>query len=109
MFSKDLKRFAAIILGFKSLDKKTQKAIINHKSFLNVVCEIARNIYKQNYKISINSRKRLEKFKAPLIYLCNKNTNKQKIRHIQTGRGFFLLPLLFSLVAPVLKSIINRN
>ena len=110
MYSKNLKKFAYIIHGFKYLSRKCQRAIIKNinRPFLETICEITLNLYKKNLRISSSNKKNLHRHKKVVLALCNPRLSPgSKVRQLQRGKGFFI-PLLFTLAAPVIQSIITR-
>lgn len=109
--SKKLKKYAGLITNFKLLGRKSQKAVEKNldKGLLQLICEICFNILHRNVEISSRQKKKLVKHKS-LLKTCSarKLSKKIKIKRIaQKGSGFFV-PLLFSIIGPLLNNILNQ-
>lgn len=108
--SRNLKNYQNLIKSYHILGPKARKAIEKNvdPDLLKLLCEICYNIQNKRVVVSRKQRQRLSSFKILLKNLANRSIGKRtKINQIgQKGRGFFI-PLLFSVIAPLISSLIK--
>ena len=110
--SKNIKKYSSLISNYHNLGKKTHISIEKNldKKLIPLINEICHNLLNQNVNISKKQKNKLRRHKNLLKCSANKKiSNAKKIKKIgQQGKGLFL-PLLFSIVTPLLTSLLNKK
>jgi len=105
------RKYSSMIKLFPTLDKPSRAAILKHmnKEFLNCICEICLNLLCGNIKVRKEYKKKLLRYKALIHKLAKKDntSSNTKRRKLMYGRGFSLLPILFSAIAPVISRLVG--
>jgi len=100
---KELLRLLAV------LKPRTRKTVLKDadRSLIYSICELCDNTLAGNVPLSPSDKKKLSKYKALLRRLAKRGESWQKKKQIlvQRGGGFFI-PLLLSVVAPLLSNLI---
>lgn len=108
--SKTLKKYCELIKSYNILGIKAKKAVEKNvdPDLLNLLCEICFNIQNKNVLVTAAQKKRLSSYKNLVKSLSDKKVSKKskKKKIIQKGRGFFI-PLLFSIIGPLLSSLLK--
>lgn len=109
--SKVLKRYQFVIENFDRLPKELKVLLSNEKiseELLKCVCEISYNILKKNVSVSSHQKRKLTKYKNVIKIMSDRKCKVGRKRKIlkQFGRGF--LPVLFSIIAPILGSLLSK-
>src|ERR1700755_1724463 len=107
--SKLVKKYLPIMLEFKKLDPISKKALImEDEKLTKCVCEICLNLIKGNIPLNKPQKVKLRRHKNIIRKLARKVKNlKNKMKLLQKGSGVFL-PLLFSVISPLLSKIISQ-
>lgn len=95
---------------FPTLSKQMRNKLLNNidNGLVNCICEICLNLIKCNIPMEKSHKRRLAHFKHIIRALATKNRTtslKKKKYIIQRGGSF--LPLLFSLLTPLVAQIIK--
>ena len=108
--SRVLRKYQFVVGNFSKLPKEIQVLLTDKQisdDLLKCICEMSYNILKQNVHVSKKEKNRLFKYKNVLKVMCNKKCQKNKKKKIlkQVGRGF--LPVLFSVISPIIQSLLS--
>lgn len=106
-----LKKYGHVFLNYHKFPIKVKKTIVKNtdSEFVKCLSEICYNLVRKNVKITKAQRRRLLRFKRCIKTLaCKARSNKLKKKYIQQ-KGFGFLPLLISIIAPLLGSLIGRR
>lgn len=98
----------AVLRALAVVDPKTRRAILQtaDKPLIYALCEIALNFLSGHIPVSPANKKKLSKYKSQLRMLARKGESwQEKKRIVQRGGGFFI-PLLLSVLAPVISNLI---
>lgn len=113
--SKRIKKYLDVMLTIPRLPMAMRRIIMRglekDKEFVKCICEICDNVIKSNVPMKLCQKRRLSRHKKTIRKLAvqgRKTIFKQKQKLIQQGNGVFL-PLLFSIVAPMLANLIGRS
>ena len=102
-----LDRYAFVLKNFEHLPSDLKKLITGpymSDQMLKLVAEICYNILKQNVEVTQEQKNKLKRYKSSIKLLSAHKVgqrSKRKILKKLTGKG--LLPLLFSIVAPLVS------
>lgn len=103
-----VKKFLPVIKNYKKLSKEEKSKYLKNTSFAKCVCEICLNLIKGVVPIKEAHKQKLRRHSNIIRKLTRKIKKKNfinKKKVIQTGGAF--LPLLFSIVAPILTKLIS--
>jgi hypothetical protein len=106
-----LKKFLPALKTFHKLNPKEKKKILQSRDFVKCVCEISCNVLNGNVPLKKRHTEKLRPLKSILrkFGLKTKKLNlKAKRQYLQQKGGSFI-PLLLSLIAPIVSSLINRS
>ena len=105
-----IERYKFVLSHFNSLPPDIQKYMTSEKmsdELLRCICEICFNILKRNVPVSEDQFKDLSHYKSIIKLLSKQSVHKRckrkKLKLI--GRGF--LPLLFSIITPLISSMVG--
>lgn len=105
--TKLVKKYLPVIENYKNLKKQEKQKYLKSISFAKCVCEICLNLIKGVIPLKETQKRKLRRHTNILRKLTRKIKKKNfinKKKLIQTGGSF--LPLLFSIVAPILTKIL---
>lgn len=108
--SRVLGKYKFVLENYHHLPKEIQCLLTDQNisnDLLKCVCEMSYNILKKNVSVSNSQKRRLSKYKNVLKILSDKKSKVSKKRRMlkQVGRGF--LPVLFSIIAPIVQSLLS--
>jgi malonyl CoA-acyl carrier protein transacylase len=109
--SENLRKYADFIKAYPLLHPKARKQVQNtiDKDLLEVVCDICLNIQEKQVVVTKKQKQKLSKFKNLLKYCSSREHPKlKKARKIAQKGGSFFLPLLFSIITPLISSFISK-
>jgi hypothetical protein len=97
---------------FPKISKKLRQKIINDcdTGLVRTISECCLNVAKKKVKLKPNNERKLTKFRKLISVLGAKKFSIQRKKKLlgQSGSGFFL-PLLFSILTPVISNLISSN
>ena len=107
--SKRLKKYASLVRNFNSFPLNTRATLTRNidSEFYKFICETAYNLLTEKVPVSEDQIKQLQRYKSILRSLSNKRKSKLSVtkkRLYQRGKG--LLPILFSIITPLLSKLI---
>ena len=105
-----LKKFAGLIKNFNVLPKKSQKVLVKNmdNDLFCCVREISHNVLKGRVPLSSIQKSKLRRYKRLLRVLgIRSKSGVKKARKFINQNGAGLLPLLFSIVGPLISKIIS--
>ena len=110
MVKHHIKNYEFFVKNYAELPDDIQKSILKNplpSSMLKCICEICYNIQKKNITITPEQKRQLEAYKTSIRLLSSHSASslKKRRRLKLKGRGF--LPILFSIVAPIISSIVS--
>lgn len=97
-----------IMKKFKKMKHRDKRKLINENDrFVQTVCEVCLNLLKGNVPVKKPQKQKLHRHRNIIRRLAQKVKNlKNKKKILQKGSGVFL-PLLFSVIAPILTKLIS--
>lgn len=91
-------------VNMKPSDKR--KLICEDEKFVKCICEVCLNLLKGNVPVNKHQKKKLRRHKNIIRKLSRNVKNiKNKKKLLQKGGGVFL-PLLFSIIGPIISKLI---
>ena len=108
MKCKKIKHFEGLIRNFHTLPTKVKKTIIANIDpvLLKLICEFCQNVLQRNVPLTKEKFSKLKKYKLLVKDLANKSVaDRKKVLKLK-GSGFFI-PLLFSVITPLLSKLIG--
>ena len=106
--TKRVEKYLPVIKNYSNLTSDEQRKYLQSESFVNCICEICLNLIKGVIPLRELQKRKLRRHSSILRKLTSKikkkNFNNKK-KLIQTGGVF--LPLLFSIVAPILTKLLT--
>jgi len=108
--TKLLKKFLPILKNYKNLSKGEKRKYLRSTTFAKCICEICLNLIKGVIPIKKYHKQKLRRHSNILKKLTRKNKKKNfvnKKKLLQTGGAF--LPLLFSIVTPILTKLLTSQ
>lgn len=106
-----VKKYKAFYENYTRLPKNIRTSIVKNadSDFTKSVCEICQNIVNGNLETGNNTNKVQLKKKLKIIKALadKKKSLKKKVKYIRQ-KGGFILPLLSSIVAPILGTLISN-
>ena len=107
--SKLVKKYLPIMLEFKKLDPISKKALImEDEKLTRCVCEVCLNLLKGNIPLYKPQKVKLRRHRNIIKRLARKVKNiKHKKKLLLKGTGVFL-PLLFSVIGPLLSKLVSQ-
>lgn len=106
--TKLVEKFLPVIKNYKKLAKSEKRKYLRSNSFTKCICEICLNIIKGVVPLKEPQKQKLRRYSNIIRKLTRKIKKKNigsKKKLIQSGGAF--LPLLFSIVAPVLTKLLS--
>src|SRR5678816_261968 len=102
-------KYLPLIKKFKKLKTaEKRKLICNDEKFIQCVCEVCLNLIKGNVPLNKPQKVKLRRHRSIIKKLSlNIKNLKSKKKLLQKGGGVFL-PLLFSVVAPLITKWISE-
>ena len=98
-----LKKFAPLLLKLYKSNKRNKRTLLTRalkkQQFLNVICEICKNVLSGNVPLSASQRRRLCKNKCLLRKLAEKKIGAKKKKRLVMQNGGFLGALLTPIVS----------
>ena len=112
--SKRLKKFAPTLQYLAKCDHKTAKALINKQQpqFIDCVSDICHNILRGKVQLSTKEKNRLRKYKNKIRKVASNTSSRKAKKNIIQSGGFLasiLLPLLGTLIGPLVRGIFKRK
>lgn len=113
--SRRVKKYLDVMLAMPRLPLSIRRIMMRglekDKEFVRCICEICDNVIKSNVPMQPHQKRRLGHYKKTIRKLAargGKILDRKRRYLIQKGNGVFL-PLLFSIVAPMLANLIGRS
>lgn len=105
-----LKKYSEFVILYNKLSNEMKKSILKNadENLVKFICEACLNIIKSNISMTKDHKQRLARSKHTIRELARKNnsvTLKKKKKIIQRGGSF--IPLLFSILSPILSKLIT--
>ena len=106
--TKLVEKYLPVIKNYNNLTAAEKREYLQSESFVNCICEICLNLIKGVIPVKERQKRKLRLHSKTLKKLTRKikkkNFNNKK-KLIQAGGAF--LPLLFSIVAPILTKLLS--
>ena len=98
--------------NYKKLSKKEKEKLLKNTTFVNCICEICLNMVKRVIPLKTDQKRKLRRHSNIIRKLVRKVKTNKNLKHkkklLQQGGGVFL-PLLFSVVGPLLSKLLAGN
>jgi hypothetical protein len=106
-----LKKFLPLLKSFAKLNAKAKKKVLQSPEFIKCICEICCNVLKGNVPLKKTHTQKLRPLKNILrkFGVKTKKLNLKAKRQYLLQKGGSFIPILLSLIAPIVSSLINRQ
>lgn len=111
--SQRVKKYLALMNFIKKMPKTMKnkiKYLLYDDEFTNCICEVCHNLIKSVIPLKQCHKRKLSRYKRLIRHLGDKNSKNPKIkRRVLLQKGGAFLPLLFSIITPLLTRFIKNN
>lgn len=106
---KRIKQFLSVARNYNSYPSTVKHLLHQNPEFLKFISDCCQNtLYNQALHLTKDSKKKLGKHKKTIKMLSNKKIKLKKKYNILSLRGGAILPILFSVLSPLLTSLAGK-